>query len=187
MPNLSVKRRYQLLKCFDAWIVKETTEEVKQAIHSINLINLAVSELGKPDSNSEEASDVICTLMIVCKDTEKYQDLYQALLKSLMNLKPLISSLIDQQESSELSPFIIIFGMLLFRILPQSLVEPNNEAIKYIFYDFFLKIYKDESLELTDKLTSILTGLCTKLKVENPTDQREQLKPAFVSAHLLFF
>ena len=170
MPNLSVKRRYQLIKCFDAWIVRETTEEVKQALHSLNLISLAVSELGKPDSNSEEACDVICTLMVVCKDTTKYQDLYQSLLKSLLSLKPVIQSLINQQEAVELSPFVIVFGMLIHRILPQSLIEPNNEAIRYIMYDFFLKIYQDESLELVDKVTSIVSGLCIKLQADGSND-----------------
>lgn len=189
-PKLSNKRRFQLLKCFEAWVVDKTPEEVKQELHQLNLIQLCFDELGQAshESNCEEAADALCTLMIVCKDANQYQPLYQTILKGLIGGKQKIQNLIVNRDTEELKAYLDIFSVMIVRIMPQSLIEPQNEAVRFAFYDVILKVYEDQQLDLVSKSTSVIVQILKKLDLkEKPDDSQIQLKMGFMNEHLPFF
>lgn len=187
-PSNSGARKYQLLRCFDAWIIERSTEEVKQALHNLSLIQLCFAELGTEKSNSDEASDALCSLMVVCNDPIRYQNLYQTLIRGLFAAKPKINELIRTKDSDELEHYIKIFGKLAVNVCAQSIAEPNNETIQYILYDVLLKIYQDDKIDLIGKLSSHLVSFLKKLKPSNVPENRltDEAKGVFVQTHYPF-
>lgn len=82
--SLSSKRRYQIIKCFESWLLNETQEEIKQDLYKSHLVNLCFQELRSQENTNEEAANALRRLMTICYDATCYPQLYQFLMIKLV-------------------------------------------------------------------------------------------------------
>lgn len=190
-PNLSEKRRYQLFKCFSAWMHEKTREEVKFALHELTMLKLCFLELNEAEGCNLEASETIITVMKICKKVETYQPLYQTIIKYLFETLPTFQRYLqDDSMTEEVKSFLEVYSVLFNRIFAQAVLEPGSEVIKTILYEVFLKAYQRPGLNLVTLSTNIFTSILRKLNNESqePLDEGQlQLRRLFAQAHLPLF
>ena len=82
--NLHNRRKYQIIRCFENWMLLNSSEEVKLQLHNVKVIDLCFDVLSTFDSCNQEASDALMSVMVVCKDVNVYGSLYQLILQNLI-------------------------------------------------------------------------------------------------------
>jgi hypothetical protein len=168
---LSGRRKYQLVKCFDEWLLNETKEEVKLQLHRLNMIDLCFSELRRSDGSGDEAADALVHLMSICKDPVVYHDLYKNILKHLMESLPHLKKLIHSLDSERVKFYLTVYDAIILRIFDQMVAEPESEPVKLILYEVLLPIYKERSLNLVCLVTESFITFVDKLRDgSNPDD-----------------
>lgn len=167
--KLSGRRRYQLINCFQAWMTDQTTDQVKSAIHELNLLPLCFSELQLTGENNEEASDAIIACMVICKDSVKYQALYQCIIKSLFDAKAKFEDFVKSSHEDEVKAYLSVYSVLVLRIFDQILLEPQNEAIKFMLEGVFLRVMYETKREIIVKAVGSLTSIMKKLVIDEST------------------
>lgn len=190
-PNLSEKRKYQLFKCFSSWITDKTREDVKEVIHTLNVFKLCFLELIEPCSCNTEAADTLITIMNCCKDTEKYQSLYQVIIQNLFESQSSFNRfLLDDDMSEEVKSFLDVYSVLFNKIFNQAIQDPTNEAVRTILYDVFLKVYEKPGLQLVPLCTNIFITILRKVgneKNEKLSENELQMRASFAESHIPLF
>lgn len=183
-PNLSENQKYQLLKCFEAWLIDETSEEIKADIHNLNLVNLAFSELANPDGCSEEAKDVLITLMVLCRQSEKYSNLYAKFVVKQQELSLQFDHLINTSERDEVQYFLEVYNVFFLRVLGQVLKEPSVPMVNTILNGIFLRVFHEKRLGLQKHAANIFVGIVKKLTPGDKSSEEERAqKKAFIQVH----
>lgn len=185
--ELNDERSYQLLKCFDSWLIEGTSELVKQNLHNSNLLGIAVRELHNIDGgNQEVASDVLQSIMYICKKSLEYIPLYDSLLAGFFSFAPTIKKLVSRGLREDVKPILYVYGKLLSRVFKQILAHPDNKVITFMLYDMFLAVLKNAELELAIDVLGYIEKLIEDLKsVQDPTEVQNRNK--FVEFHEEFF
>jgi hypothetical protein len=185
--ELNEDRRYQLLKCFDSWLIDGTTDLVKQNLHNSNLVGIAVQELHNTDGqNQEVAADTLQSIMFICKKSLDYASLYDNLLATCFSYGPTIKKIISQGLREDVKPILYVYGKLLSRVFKQILACPDNKVISFMLYDVFLAVLKNSEIELGVDVLGYIEKLIDDLKlVQDPTEI--QNRNQFVSFHEEFF
>lgn len=169
--NLPSRRRYQLINCFQAWLIEETREEVKLALHQLNLVPFCLQELKQDGENNEEASDALVSCMVICKDATKYQALYQSIIKGLFEGKPQFELFVQQSKVDEVRPYIAVYSVLVLRIFDQILQDPQNDHIKFMLEGVFLRVLEQPKREIVVKAISSVYSIAKKLLNDESSSQ----------------
>lgn len=169
--KLPSRRRYQLINCFQAWLIDQTRDEVKLHLHQLNLINFCLAELKLDGENNEEASDAIIGCMVICKDSVKYQALYEAIIGGLFEGKQQFELFVQQSMEEEVRPYIAAYSVLVIRIFDQILQEPQNDHIKFMLQGVFLRALQQPKREIVIKAVSAINSIVKKLIHEGSTSQ----------------
>lgn len=185
--DLNDEKTYQLLKCFDSWLIEGTPEIVKTNLHNSNLLSIAVKELHNTDSgNQDVASDALQSIMYICKQSLDYMHLYEALLSSFYGYGSRIKKLISEGLREDVKPILYVYGKLIARVFKQVLAFPDNKVVNFILYDVFLAVLKHKELELAVDVLGYIEKLIYDLKsIQDPTQIPNRNK--FVEVHEEFF
>lgn len=74
--------------------------------------------------------------------------------------------------------------MFILRIFQQILASPEQEGIKFILYEIFLKVYTQGNEDLFGKVTAIFHSIIKRLVPEAKDDQETlKSKQRFVQVH----
>lgn len=188
VPGLATRRRYQLLNCFHAWMIEETTEEVKQQIHTLNLLPFCYNELMLEGENNEEAADAIIGCMVVCKDAALYPNLYQSIIQGLFSGRTQFEAFVREQKEEEVQFYITVYSVLVSRIFDQILEDPNNSAIRFMLEGVFLRVMKESKREMVSKTTVAITSIIKKLQLDEQAGPDKLAKvSSFVNLYQSWF
>lgn len=164
--NLATRRRYQILNCFHAWMIDQTTDLVKAHIHELNLVNFCIEELKKEQENNEEAADAIIACMSVCKDAGVYSQLYQKIIQGLFSAKREFERYVETGSEEEVQYFISVYSVLVSRIFDHILSEPNDPGIKFMLQGVFLRVMTEKNKDMVSKTTIAITSIIKKLQLD---------------------
>lgn len=86
--------------------------------------------------------------------------------------------------------YLDVYNVFILRIFEQILANPEEEVIKLILYEIFLKVFVQADEELLGKVTAIFHAIIKRLVVASePKDSPEtiKLKLRFVQVHSSLF
>jgi hypothetical protein len=176
LPQLPTRRRYQLINCFHSWMISETSEEVKQAIHQLSLLRFCYNELRMEQENNEEAADAIIACMVICKDANRYPDLYKSIIEGLFSGKAEFERFVAHGSEDEVQQYISVYSVLVSRIFDQILDNPNNEAIEFMLQGVFLKVMQQQKRDIVSKAVLAITSIVKKLSADEIASPDKQVK-----------
>lgn len=181
--NLATRRRYQLINCFKAWMIEETTDVVKSNIHKSELLPFCYNELKLDGENNEEAAEAIIACMQVCKDSSQYPLLYQNIIQGLFSGRANFESFVKDGKEEEVHYYISVYSVLVSRIFDQILEEPTNEGIQFMLEGVFLKVMMENKYDMVSKTTIAITSIIKKLQLDEQAGP-EKLKKVANFIHL---
>lgn len=188
VPDMNTRKRYQLINCFHAWMIDQTTELVKEHLHELNLLNLCYEELKLDGENNGEAADAIVACMVICKDSSKYQHLYGSIINGLFGGKAHFLSFVRDGKEEEVHHYITVYSVLVSRIFDQILMEPRNEAIQFMLEGVFLKVMQENKREMVSKTTTAITSIIKKLQTGDDASHDKLAKiNTFIQIYLPWF
>lgn len=188
VPDLSTRRRYQLLNCFHAWMIEQTPVLVKKNIHVLNLLPLCFKELTIEDGNNEEAADAIIACMVITKDSENYPDLYKCIMEGLFRGKNAFDKFVKDEMSEEVAYYISVYSVLVSRIFNEILNGPTHDEIRFMLEGVFLKVLQVNKGEMVSKTTVAITSIIKKLQVdEQATPEKLQKIANFTQIYQPWF
>ena len=186
--GLKTKRRYQIINCFQSWMIEQTSEPVKKAIHELNLLPFCYNELKLEGENNDEAADAIISCMHLCSNSFEYQALYQNIIQGLFSGRERFEHFLSQNSEDEVYPFISVYSVLVGKILDQMLLDPNSEAIKFMLQGIFLKSIQTGLREIVSKSFHSITTIVKKLKNAAKEDpERMERVGKFVEVYMPWF
>lgn len=172
LQKSNASRRRQVITCFHAWMLEETSDSVKNDLPKANLLPLCFRELQLEGENNEEASDAIIACMVICKDAAKYQLLYQTIISGLFEGKNQFNKFVENGNEEEVKAYVSVYSHLTGRVISEILNNPLNESIVFMLENVFLKALKQKKREIVIKAVSSLTSLVKRLeKTETTTPE----------------
>ena len=93
-----------------------------------------------------------------------------------------------EEYEEDVRYYLDVYNVFILRIFGQILANPEEEGIKLILYEIFLKVYVQGHEELLGKVTAIFHSIIKRL-VADPKDTPEtlKLKQRFVQVHSSLF
>jgi hypothetical protein len=169
--SMSDARKVQVFLCFEAWLIPEMKEQVKKALHNMNLISLCFSELySETSSCGEEASEAIYALLSIFDDSGKYLELFNVILTKIKEGLPFLDRLLKENDVENVKGYMYIVDGLVRKIFREMIMRPDSDDVKLILQDIYLKIFKGSDVSLASSAAASLSSFLKRLSGEFDDD-----------------
>lgn len=188
--DLGTRRTFQIIRCFESWLMLDTPDDTKATIHANSAIDLCFKELGAVDGCNAEASDALMSLLLICKDYEKHQTLYNKVLQNLLSSENHLFTLFHDNMVEEVRCYIDVYNTFVVNAFSEFLKNPQHDVIKVLFHRIFLKLYQSKHLVTVSRINGVFISILRQLEDEDdvvPTLGTIELRKQFVYAHKEFF
>lgn len=188
--DIGVKRTFQIIRCFESWLILDTPDETKASLHKNHAIDLCFKELAIVDGCNAEASDALMSLLLVCKDYHKHQEIYSKILERLIASKEQLFNLFTANMVEEVRCYIDIYNTFVVNAFSEFLANPQHSIIKLLLEDIFLKLYKSRHLVTVSRINGVFISILRQMEDEEGqivTLDTTELRRRFVAVHQGFF
>lgn len=180
------RRKYQIIMCFESWLHLDSSEILKQNLHKINVIDMCFDILAEPDSCNVEASEALIKVMQLCKEANKYRDLYSLMLQRLITSHDRVLSFDEQHFVEEVRCYLDVYEEFIINTMDDFLSNPENQIIKTILYNTMLQLYKSKNYVTASRVIGVFISIMRKLEDLDdviPSEEVVRSRKNFLTVH----
>ena len=185
-PEMSKHRKYQIVKCFEGWLQLNSSDKIKENLHKIKAIDLCFAVLAEPVSCNEEASDALMSVMIVCKDSRKYKELYWMILQNLKASQEVLWCFEEQGYLEEVRCYIDVYNTFILNVMDDFLAEPESPDIANLLHETLFRLYKTKNFLTVNRIVGVFISFLKRLDDEEgevPTVNLITSRKNFIAVH----
>lgn len=184
------RRKYQIVMCFESWLNLDASSIVKQNLHKLRVIGLCFDILMEVDSCNQEASEALMSVMVVCKNTNEYRDLYGLILQKLVEAQERVIRFDDEQFVEEVRCYIDVYNVFIVNSFDNFLAQPDDPIIYTLLYHTIFHLFKSKSHLTVSRIIGVFISIMKKLEDEDgeiSTVEKINARSTFIKIHKELF